>query len=111
MKRHRLVCRSASTRPTPIYRKREFIRTIRIFSAEDDGVLADGLTRSLCQSGYATRLCDERRGGGFGVVDAGFRFPDPRSEATEGEQLGSATPFVRQEFAVAGADPDRRRLA
>ncbi len=43
-----------ATGPTPIYRKWKFICTLRIFLPEDNSVLADGLTRSLSQSGYAT---------------------------------------------------------
>ena len=84
---------------------------MRILLAEDDSVLADGLTRSLRQSGYATDCVMNGVEGGasLSTQDFDLLILDLRLPKMSG--TGSAAPFARQEFAVFGADPDRRRFA
>ena len=83
---------------------------MRILLAEDDSVLADGLTRSLRQSGYAIDCVKNGPEADTALVDPGFRPADPRPRPAADVRAGSAAPPARAQLAAAGADPDRGRL-
>jgi CheY-like chemotaxis protein len=83
---------------------------MRILLAEDDSVLADGLTRSLRQSGYAIDCVKNGQDADTAlstqefdllILDLGL----PRLSGP-----GSAAPPARARLAAAGADPHRGRF-